>query len=178
MSPKARRLKGRIPLGAHLRGAVRRWSTSFWADIRGKTKAKKPRLKNPWPLCPTCDHRRPEWEFGKCEEHPESCGCCLYNPRLHPRGGGGGGGSRRMPRINQFRPGDPARQGHKTEKQEREERQAGYQAEIEKQGREEAEAREQGTEGNSETAGQDGQGGDAGSGDSGGDADSGGGGEE
>lgn len=149
MSPKARRLKGRIPLGAHLRGAVRRWSTSFWADIRGKTRAKKPRLKNPWPLCPTCDHRRPEWEFGKCEEHPESCGCCLYN--LHKTPPQGGGRQRRRPPASKFKPGDPA-----SEKAQHAKRQAEYQAEIEEQGRQEAEARQQeqsqGTEGAPEQA--------------------------
>jgi hypothetical protein len=151
MSPKARRLKGKIPGRRRLAAKVGKWAGSLWRDIRKKPAAVKAGKNDPWPTCPLCDKQKPPWIFGQCEEHPESCGCCLYN--LHKSPPQRGGRKRKKARPSQFKKGDPASAESQHARQ-----QAEYQAEIEEQGRQEAEARQQ--EQGSESAGQDSQGAD------------------
>lgn len=135
MSPKARRLKGRIPRSARFRASVRKWASSMWRDLRKKPATAKAGKNEPWPICPLCDRQKPPWIFGQCEEHPDSCGCCLYGLHRTPPQGGA---PRRRPPASKFKPGDPA-----SEKAQHAARQAQYQAEIEEQGHQEAEALKQ-----------------------------------
>lgn len=139
MSPKARRLKGRIPRSARFRASVRKWAGSLWRDLRKKPATTKAGKNDPWPICPLCDRQKPPWIFGQCDEHPDSCGCCLYS--LHRTPPQGGARQRKKPPASKFKPGDPA-----SEKAQHAARQAQHQAEIEEQCRQEAEGQERSNE--------------------------------
>lgn len=149
MSPKKRGVKfktRKIPLTARWKAKFHRWAKGFWSDVRGKNKAKSSGdRKESFQFCPMCERTRPLWvaDFGQCEEHPESCGCCLYG--LHGTPPQGGGRQRKKARPSQFKPGDPGRQGYRTEKEQHADRQAEYQAEIVEQASQETQ--EQGSEG-------------------------------
>lgn len=123
---KAMRIKAkRIPRSARFRGAIRRWASSMWADVRGKAKTRRKSIGQTWPTCAICDRRCPPWNFDQCLEHASTCGCCCKLPQIPPQGG-----APKKPPASKFKPGDPAREGHKTEKQQHEDQQAAYQAEI------------------------------------------------
>jgi hypothetical protein len=132
MSPKAKRIPRRARWGAKFN----KWAKSIWRDVRGKAKSNTKTGKNdPWPICPLCDRQKPPWIFDQCEEHPGTCGCCLYG--LHGTPPQGGTRQRKKARPDQFKPGDPA-----SAETQHANRQAQYQAEIVEQARQETQAQE------------------------------------
>lgn len=132
---KAMRIKAkRIPRSARFRGAIRRWASSMWADVRGKAKTRRKSIGQPWPTCAICDRRTPPWMFDQCLEHAGTCGCCCNLRQIPPQGPAR---QPSRPPASKSKPGDPAREGYKTERQQHEERQAAYQAEIIEQARQE-----------------------------------------